>query len=375
MKELRLAIVGCGKIADQHAAQIRRVRGARLVAACDREALMAGQLAERFKIDSAFDDVDRMLRQASPDVVHITTPPQSHCDLALRCLESGAHVYVEKPFSIDLEEARRMVAAAESRGLKLTAGHNVQFGPEMLRMREMVGRGAVGDRIVHLESTFSYDLGDASYVRALLGDEKHWVRALPGQLLQNVLSHGTAKIAEFLDPAGLEVQAVGFTSPALGSAGERDLVDEVRVTMTNSEKTTAYLTFTTRLRPPVQELRLYGDGGSLLVDNLRRTVIRPKAGFRSYLEFVLPPLATAAQQVGNVSRSLLAFAKAEFHMDAGMKNLIEAFYGAIRSGGPPPIPYSQILLTAGIMDEVFAQTSSRARENHAPAMALSGGDS
>jgi hypothetical protein len=244
----------------------------------------------------------------------------------------------------------------------------------MLRMRELVRHGAVGDRIVHIESTFSYDLGDASYVRALLGDEKHWVRALPGQLLQNVLSHGTAKIAEFLDPAGLEVRAVGFTSPALGSAGERALVDEVRVTMTNDQKTTAYLTFTTGLRPPVQELRLFGAGGGLVVDNLHRTVIRSSAGFRSYLGFVLPPLGAAGQYLANTARSLLAFAKAEFHMDAGMKNLIEAFYGSIRSGGPPPIPYEQILLTGAIMDEVFRQVSSPARPAHPVAMALSGGE-
>src|SRR5688500_12361657 len=112
---MRVGIIGCGKIADQHAEQIRRVAGSRLIAVCDREKLMADQLAERFDVKGSFVDVDTMLREARPNVVHITTPPQSHFDLAKKCLKAGCHVYVEKPFAIDFEEARDMVALAEER--------------------------------------------------------------------------------------------------------------------------------------------------------------------------------------------------------------------------------------------------------------------
>src|SRR5262245_21794658 len=124
---MRVAIIGCGKIADQHAHQIRRVRGNRLVAVCDRENLMADQLAERFQAGRSFGDVDSLLKETSPDVVHITTPPQSHFELTRKCLSAGCHVYVEKPFSVNYAEARSMVALAEQKNLKLTAGHNMQF--------------------------------------------------------------------------------------------------------------------------------------------------------------------------------------------------------------------------------------------------------
>src|SRR5439155_19465493 len=97
---LRVAIVGCGKIADAHAAQIRRMPQCDLVGVCDREELMARQLAERFGAKRCFVDLDDLLREATPDVVHITTPPQSHFDIARRCLEHGSHVYVEKPFTL-----------------------------------------------------------------------------------------------------------------------------------------------------------------------------------------------------------------------------------------------------------------------------------
>ena len=74
---IRVGIIGCGKVADKHASQIRRINGTEIVGVCDREALMAGQLAERFGVRHYFDNVGAMLDTCRPDVVHITTPPRA----------------------------------------------------------------------------------------------------------------------------------------------------------------------------------------------------------------------------------------------------------------------------------------------------------
>ena len=97
---LKVAIVGCGKIADAHASQIQRIKGCEIVGVCDREPLMARQLYERFPVKQHFSDLTELLSEAKPDVVHITTPPESHFDIAKLCLEWGCHVYVEKPFTL-----------------------------------------------------------------------------------------------------------------------------------------------------------------------------------------------------------------------------------------------------------------------------------
>jgi hypothetical protein len=152
IKMLRVAIVGCGKIADQHVHAIRRIPDCSIVAACDQEPLMAQQLAERFKIPGVFSNVQEMLKAVSPDVVHITTPPQSHYTLARECLEAGSHVYLEKPFTVTSEEAESLVALAEHKNIKITAGHNLQFTLEMLEMRHLVREGFVGGEPAHLES-------------------------------------------------------------------------------------------------------------------------------------------------------------------------------------------------------------------------------
>ena len=194
---LRVAIVGCGKIADAHAAQIRRIPGCDLVGVCDREELMARQLAERFGAERYFTELDDLLRGSMPDVVHVTTPPQSHFEIARQCLEHGCHVYVEKPFTIDAREAETLIGLAEATELRLTAGHDAQFSPAAQRMRSLVDEGYLGDSVVHMESYYGYDLGDG-YARAFLGEKNHWVRRLPGGLLQNVISHGIARIAEYV---------------------------------------------------------------------------------------------------------------------------------------------------------------------------------
>ncbi len=124
---LRIAIAGCGKIADQHAQAIRRLSGCEIVAACDREPLMAEQFCERFKVPQAFTDLAEMLEKAKPDVVHITTPAETHFALAKLCMERNCHVYVEKPFTLYAEEARQLVELAAQKGVKLTVGHNYRF--------------------------------------------------------------------------------------------------------------------------------------------------------------------------------------------------------------------------------------------------------
>src|SRR5882762_3998331 len=194
---LKVAIIGCGKIADSHAAQIQRVKGCEIVAVYDHEELMARQLCERFQIKGCFSDVKMMLTKARPNVVHITTPPQSHHSLAKLCLDQGCHVYVEKPFTLNTMEAVDLIEYAESKKLKVTAGHDDQFRHGARKMRELAAKGYLGSGPVHMEGYYCYELGKtSSYARALLADKEHWVRRLPGGLLHNIISHGIARIAE-----------------------------------------------------------------------------------------------------------------------------------------------------------------------------------
>ena len=353
---LKIAIVGCGKIADAHASQIVRVRGCEIVGVCDHEPLMAKQLSERFRVGRYFGDLGELFHEVRPDVVHITTPAQSHFDLAKRCLQEGCHVYVEKPFTLNTDEAEQLVRLAEETGRKMTVGHDLQFSHVNRRLRRLTRAGYLGGPPVHMESYYTYNLGAQGYASALLTDKEHWVRRLPGKLLHNVISHGVARIAEYLTGESAEVFAYGFVSPLLGSMGERELVDELRVVLSDSGRTTAYFTFSSQMRPALNQFRVYGPKNGLLLDQDNETLIYLRgAKLKSYAEHFISPLLLAQQYVGNTARNARTFLARDFHMKSGMKCLIESFYSSITEGTPLPIPYREILLTSRIMDDIFAQ--------------------
>ena len=353
---LRVAIVGCGKIADAHAEQIRRLEGCDIVGVCDREELMARQLAERFKVERYFDDLGELLEEARPDVVHITTPPQSHFEIARQCLGHGCHVYVEKPFTLDAREAETLVVLAEQRQLKLTVGHDAQFSHAARRMRDLVRRGYLGDPVVHMESYYGYDLGDPRYARAFLRDGDHWVRRLPGGLLQNVISHGIARIAEFLRGDNPQVIAYGFVSPLLRRLGDEAVLDELRVIIVDEYQTTAYFTFSSQIRPVLHQFRIFGSQDGLVLDEQQQIVVKLRgASFKSYVERFVPPVIFARQYLANAAHNVRLFLANDFHMESGKKELTAAFYRSIVEGTPAPIPSREILLTARLMDSIFEQ--------------------
>ena len=353
---------------------IQRIKGCEIVGVCDREPLMARQLFERFPVKKCYSELTQLLNEARPDVVHITTPPESHFSIAKLCLDGGSHVYVEKPFTIYEDEARKLIALATERGLKLTAGHDDQFSHVARRMRSLVQSGFLGEGPVHMDSYFCYKIGRSGYAGALLGDPNHWVRRLPGKLLQNIISHGIARITEFLNSDSPEVIAHGFVSPFLKRMGESEVIDELRVIISEEAGTTAYFTFSSQMRPDLHEFRIYGTKNGLVVDQDTETLIKLRGeGYKSYLQMFVPPVVMARQYFGNLTANLGTFLARDFHMESGMKYLIDAFYRSILEDGPVPIPYRQILLTAKIMDAIFVQLRAKQSQIDARVTATSAG--
>jgi len=353
---IRIAIIGCGMIADQHADQLSYLPGCELVAVCDTEELMARQLADRFHVPRIFTSASEMLRTAEVDSVHITTPAQSHFALGRQCLESGCHVYIEKPFTENSTEAEELIRLARVAGLHITVGHNLQFSPEAMRMRQLVNEGFLGGPPVHLDCIQCYSHDEPTYGKAVLADADHWVRRLPGSLLHNLVSHGVSKIAEFLHGNSPELLSFNFSSPYLVENNHADIVDEVRTVLRDDKGVTAFFLFTTQFGAASNELRLYGRAGSLVLDNTYRTVLRIQpSNHKSYLRYFLAPLTFAREHAHNTFANVRQFARKEFQMDFGMRKLMELFYRAIREGGPDPIPMDEILRTAQIMDAIFQQ--------------------
>ena len=194
------------------------------------------------------------------------------------------------------------------------------------------------------------------YAGAFLGSNAHWLHRLPGQLFHNIISHGIAKLAEFLDDDVPLIVATAHRSSQLGNRGESDLMDELRVLLRDKHETTALFCFSTQFKPALNQLRIYGPRNSLMVDILTGTLVRNSgASYKSYLTYFIPPLNNTREYFRNLRLNVANFIRQRLYQDFGMKELIERFYNSIRLGAPLPIPHREILLTARIMDEIFAQ--------------------
>jgi predicted dehydrogenase len=344
-RTIRVSLVGCGQIADAHLGELRKIPGVDIVATCDSYRDLAEQAAARFAVPAAFDSTDEMLRQVKPDVVHITTPPHTHKDLALTVLNAGAHVYVEKPFSTDVAEADLMLNAAAARGLQICVGHDQLFDPIWEDVRRRHAAGEFGE-IVHIDSVFGYDLS-GPFGALLSEDPQHWVHRLPGGLFQNNISHAVYRITDFMPDERPEVWAHWF------SLGRYPFPTDLRV-MLKGQQCTASVLFSSRARPVQKVARLYGTRANVEV-NLDAQMLRVERSpsLRGPFVKLQLPYAQLKEARRAFRWNMRRFLKSDIQFFGGMKRLFELFYASILEGQTPPILPADIRRDTVIMDDIF----------------------
>ncbi|MGH7438758.1 MAG: Gfo/Idh/MocA family protein [Polyangiaceae bacterium] len=360
--KLRVAVIGCGKIADGHVEEIRKLASvAELVAVCDREFEMARQLALRHTIPGVYDDLDAMLAKERLDVVHIATPPNSHLAIARKVIDAGAHVLVEKPLTLRHADSVALIEHAERAGKKVCVGYGYHFEPPARTLRALMQEGQLGE-VVHLEAFYGYNL-DGPFGAAMLGDKNHWIHAMPGKLLQNTLDHAVSKITEFLPDDRPTVVASGGVRRRARYGDVRDeLVDEARI-LIRGERVTGYVTFSAHVRPVHHFLRVYGTKNTAHVDYNNRTCTLDVAGtLPSALGRLVPAFQSAAAYAREGMKNVSMFGRSEFHFFVGFGELFRLFYDSVREGAPLPISHRDILRTSWMLDEVFAQVASKRGE-------------
>ncbi|MBL8848860.1 MAG: Gfo/Idh/MocA family oxidoreductase [Planctomycetaceae bacterium] len=343
---LRIALIGCGQIADAHLQEIAKLRCARAVAVCDLHRDLAYQAGARFGIEAIYNDHRRMLQEVRPDIVHVTTPAHTHHRLAVELLQHGCHTYVEKPLALNAGEVGEIIAAANASGRMVCVGHDQLFDPAWLECRHRIDSGEIG-AVRHVESVLGYPLS-GQFGALASSDPGHWVRRLPGGLFHNTISHPLYRITELLPDAEPQIDARWF------ARNNADFPSDLRVELQGGAVTGSLL-FDTAIEPQ-RITRVYGTQGCLTVDLDAQTVERRRApklpGAFGRLE---TPWRNWRQSARCLRRNVGRFLRSDLHYFAGMRGLIEAFCNAIQAGGPPPIAYTEMRRVTHLMDRIFAE--------------------
>ena len=318
---LRAVVIGCGKIVESHILSIRKTRHIKLVAVCDVNETLVRQTAKRFNISTYYNDFSELLSKERVDVVHITTPPQTHLALSTQAMEAGCHVLVEKPMALNLSEADRMIEAARINGVSLCVTHNMLFGPMIIKAKSMIKRGVIGD-IVGMSIINSIPVMDD-----LMLNKAHWCHKLPGGIFGEMLPHPIYLATAFL--GRLEVAAV--YNHRLSS--DRWLVaDELRVTL-RGERSIATITASVSGRGDVMALDIFGTKASLRVSN--GVVVRRIPKQNSRPSRGLDNIWTASQLLTGTALTTLNVILGRFH--DGHYTLIQRFTESLQNGTKPPV--------------------------------------
>jgi UDP-N-acetyl-2-amino-2-deoxyglucuronate dehydrogenase len=147
-ERVRVALVGCGKIAAIHAKALAALPEADFVACCDREIDRAADLAAQYGVPNVSDDVVDLFRSGMVDAALVCTPHPAHEPVVMAAADAGVHVLCEKPIATTLVEADRMIAAADRAGIKFGVIFQRRFWPSVQRMRAAIDAGKIGTPIL-----------------------------------------------------------------------------------------------------------------------------------------------------------------------------------------------------------------------------------
>jgi len=144
MKELGLAILGCGPMGSDLARQIDQIPGAQLAAVVDIDVAKAQALADELGVE-ALSDANQALARKDIDAVIIATPGSTHAEWTIRAFDAGKHVFVEKPMALQAADCERMIQAARTAARKLMVGQVLRYYHVFAYAGELFRQGRLGE--------------------------------------------------------------------------------------------------------------------------------------------------------------------------------------------------------------------------------------
>lgn len=196
MSVLRVAVVGCGAIATGKYIPIfkRLKRRARIVGLCDvnAEAVRNASISASVESADGYVSLSDMLRRQRPDLAIICTPPRTHAESAIKAMEHGAHVLVEKPMATSLADCDRMIEASTAHNRRLGVMHNQLFNPAVDEAKRVVSNDAFG-RFLGMRVLL------ATNVNYMTSVPNHWAHGLPGGVCGETAPHAVYLSLAFLN--------------------------------------------------------------------------------------------------------------------------------------------------------------------------------
>lgn len=188
---LRWGILATGNIARSFAADLRDA-GITMTAVGSRRGESAAEFAAEFGIATAHGSYENLVADSDVDAIYVATPHPMHLEAALLAIDAGKHVLVEKPFTLSQPDAQVIADRAAAEGVVVMEAMWTRFLPHMVRVRQLVAEGALGE------------------VRTVIADHTQSLPTDPEHRLQNPALGGGALLDLGIYPVSFAVDILGL---------------------------------------------------------------------------------------------------------------------------------------------------------------------
>jgi predicted dehydrogenase len=351
--DTRVAIVGCGAIAHHHLSALRDLPGVRIASVCDTSPALASVVGEMYGSDRSDTDLETMLVEVQPDVLHVLTPPHTHDALVTIGLRHGCHVLCEKPLAPDAARVEHLFELAAADGRLLMESQNLRYNDAILAIDRLIESGEVGE-VREVDVSLRLDLTAGAFGDLNLGSDSGC--GLPGGAVHDFLPH---LVYLFLHLAGSDDTPLGNVVGELAnrSANPRVGCDSLDV-LVRAGAVRGRLHVASDLAPDAFRVAVRGTERSIETD-LYHPFLRVEGGTMVGKLAPVEQVVAGTRLIAAGSRNLVDKVRRHDTMH-GLPRMLADFYTAVRTGRPAPIGPGAICATATSVERIL--TSARPLE-------------
>jgi len=266
---IKVAVIGLGRMGISHAAIVNTHPDVSLVGVSDASSLVLNTLRQ-YMPTPCFSDYRQMFDETQPDCAIIATPTSSHVSIINEAMERGLHIFVEKPFGLDLADGYDLIELAKRKQLVNQVGYHLRFVAAFMEAKRLLDKGAIGD---------VYHIMAETYGPLVLGESSNWrgKKTEAGGCLYDYASHAINLVNYFVGVP----DAVGGT--VLKRIYSKEVEDAVYATLAFHNGCTGQLAVNwsdETHRKMTNQITLNGSAGKIVVDRQEcRIYLRRKTGF------------------------------------------------------------------------------------------------
>ena len=323
-QKLRVGLVGMGYVSQYHLRALKKLDYVEVAALCDLNLDLANKAAKEAGISGAYGSLDEMAREHL-DVIHILTPPASHCALTVEALKMGCHVLVEKPMAPSADECDRMLGAAKATGRILSVNHSARMDPVVLKALRLVKEGACGD-VLAVEFLRSSDY--APYAGGTM-PARYREGAYP---FLDIGVHGLSLMETFLGA----IRDVDVRHVATGR--NPYLTFDEWHGFVQCDRGTGHMYLSWNVQPVQNELIIHGTRGVMHVDcYLQICTVRKRLPGPKMVHRIVAAAMNSASTFLKTSGNVVRFATGRLLPSPGIGVSVTKFYEALHQGIAPPV--------------------------------------